>query len=195
MEPQENKLNEKQSFDLITEMINNAKGNIQSEYVFFLIWGWIVALACLLNYALLKFTTIDHPEIAWSIVIIGFALSFWHGYKIGKNSKVRTYADRVYGQIWLAFLVSYIIVLFFMQQVNYNVNPLILLLAGGSTYLSGMVIKFKPLILGGIALWIFSIVNFLVPGDIQLLISAGAIIIGYLIPGYMLKRKSKEENV
>lgn len=195
METKENNLTEKQSLDLITEMINRAKGNIQSEYIFFLIWGWVIALASLLHYSFIKFTTIKNPEIAWSIIGIGVVLSGWYGFKIGKNTKTSTYTDKIYGQLWATFLISYVIVLFFMKDINYNINPIILILAAGSTYLSGIVIKFKPLVYGGIALWIFAIINFLLPGENQLLISGFGIIIGYLIPGYMLKNKNRKNNV
>ncbi len=187
----ENKnLSDKESLELITEMINTAKGNIQNSYIYFLIWGWLVILACLLNYGLLKFTDMEHPELAWSILIIGFFLSGWYGYKLGKSSQVKTYSDRIYGQIWFAFIISYFILLFFMKNINYNINPLILIMAGGSTYLSGITIKFRPLIYGGIVLWISAIISFMLPGDLQLLTSAGGILLGYLVPGYILKYKN-----
>lgn len=185
------KLHEEKSLDIITEMINRAKGNIQSEYVFFLIWGWIVALASFLHYGLIKFTNIEHPELAWTLIIIGVIFSAWYGYKIGRKQKVRTYSDRIYSNIWLVFLINYFIVLFFMKDINYNVNPIILLLAGGSTYLSGIVIKFKPIVLGGIFLWISAVICYIVPGETQLLVGGTSIMIGYLVPGYMLKYKNK----
>ena len=187
----ENKnLSDKESLELITEMINTAKGNIQNSYIFFLIWGWLVMIASLLNYGLLKFTSLENPEIAWSILIIGVFLSVWHGYKSGKSSQVKTYSDRIYGQIWFTFLISYFILLFFMENINYNINPLIMILVGGSTYLSGITIKFRPLIYGGIVLWISAIISFMLPGDLQLLTLTGGILIGYLVPGYILKYKN-----
>jgi len=187
------KLDEEKNLDLIAEMISRAKGNIQSEYIFFLIWGWVIALASFLHYSLIKFTNFERPELAWSLIVIGVILSAWYGYKIGKRKRVKTYADRIYGLIWLVFLINYFIVLFFMKDINYNVTPIILLMAGGSTFLSGIVIKFKPLIWGGIVLWISAIISFIVPGEMQLLIGGFSILIGYLIPGYMLKNKNKNE--
>ena len=187
------KLDEEKNLDLIAEMISRAKGNIQSEYVFFLIWGWVIALASFLHFSLIKFTNFEQPELAWSLIAIGVILSAWYGYKIGKRKRVKTYADRIYSLIWLVFLINYFIILVFMKELNYNINPIILLLAGGSTFLSGIVIKFKPLIWGGIVLWISAIISFIVPGEMQLLIGGFSILIGYLIPGYMLKNKNKNE--
>ena len=48
-------------------------------------------------------------------------------------------------------------------------------------------IRFKPLIAGGLVFWAFGIVCFLVSREFQPLVGAAAIIGGYLIPGYLLK--------
>lgn len=187
------KFDEQKNLDLITEMINRAKGNVQSEYVFFLIWGWIVALASFLHYILIKFTNFEHPEWAWLLIFLGVILSGWYGFKIGKRKHVKTYTDRIYGNIWLVFLINYFIVLFFMKDINYNVAPIILLLAGGSTYLSGIAIKFKPLIYGGIVLWVSAAICYVVPREVQPLVEGVSVLIGYLVPGYMLKYKNRNK--
>ena len=62
-----------------------------------------------------------------------------------------------------------------------------LLIAGLATTTSGLLIKFKPLIIGGIAFFIFSIATTFVSNEYLSLITGAAIICGYLIPGYFLK--------
>jgi hypothetical protein len=42
---------------------------------------------------------------------------------------------------------------------------------------------------GGIAFWIFGIIIFLTPMEVQPLIGALAVFCGYLIPGYLLRNK------
>lgn len=191
METEEKNLNSKESLDLIADMIRQAKGNIRGEYMFFLIWGWTVTIACVLQYILISFKAAAHPEIAWLVMIPAFIYSFWYGYRKGKTAKVTTYTDTIYGHVWLAFLVSYFIILFFMKSLNFNINPLILILAGASTYLSGIVIRFKALIYGGIILWASAVINFLITDELQLLITAAAIVLGYLVPGYCLRSKNR----
>jgi hypothetical protein len=58
------------------------------------------------------------------------------------------------------------------------------------TLVSGMILKFRPLIFGGIGFWVFGILGFLVSMETQPLIGAAAIICGYLIPAYLLKSKA-----
>ena len=75
------------------------------------------------------------------------------------------------------------------------INPLILLLTAFATFLSGVTIKFKPLMMGGMVFWIAAIIGFTVAYETQLLIASAAIVLGYLVPGYLLKSKNNNGQV
>ena len=76
-----------------------------------------------------------------------------------------------------------------------EVTPYILLLAGFPTFLSGFIIRFKPLIFGGICFWIVALlVNFAGP-DLAPLGTPVAMLLGYLIPGYMLKHRVNHDTI
>ena len=62
-----------------------------------------------------------------------------------------------------------------------------MLIAGIATTTSGLLIKFRPLIIGGMTFFIFSIATTFVSNEYMALITGAAIICGYLIPGYFLK--------
>jgi uncharacterized membrane protein YgaE (UPF0421/DUF939 family) len=62
-----------------------------------------------------------------------------------------------------------------------------LLIAGIATTTSGLLIKYRPVIIGGMAFFIFSIAATFVSNEYISLIVCAAIICGYLIPGYFLK--------
>jgi hypothetical protein len=53
--------------------------------------------------------------------------------------------------------------------------------------MTGFIIRFKPIIYGGIIFWIFSIVSVFILNEYQLVIYAVAMVLGNIIPGYMLK--------
>jgi hypothetical protein len=91
--------------------------------------------------------------------------------------------------LWITFGVSVFILIFFGASINYNLNPVILLISTIPTIATGVIIRFKPLVLGGISFWILGILCFLVSFEYQNLVGAAAVIVGYLIPGYMLKNK------
>ena len=90
----------------------------------------------------------------------------------------------------MCFMVNLVLLLIFMNSINYNINPLIMMFAAMATFLSGIVLKFKPLKIGGILFWILAIVAFLSSYENQMLIAAISLVTGYLIPGYMLKNRS-----
>jgi hypothetical protein len=46
--------------------------------------------------------------------------------------------------------------------------------------------------IGGILFWVFGIISFLVPNEMQSLAGAVAILCGYLVPGYILKNKHED---
>ncbi len=78
-----------------------------------------------------------------------------------------------------------------MSKINYAVTPLVFLLAGNATFLSGTILKFRPLIWGGIIMWIGAILIFFLSYEHQLIISPAIIVFGYLIPGYLLRMKKE----
>ncbi len=70
-------------------------------------------------------------------------------------------------------------------------NTLIISLYGLGTFVSGGILKFKPLIFGGIFSWVIAIVALFIPEIYSLLMVSLSVIVAYLIPGYMLKSRNK----
>ncbi|MCK4661390.1 MAG: hypothetical protein KAT68_00885 [Bacteroidales bacterium] len=194
MENTEKDFNPQESIKLIDDMIKTAKGNIKESSFYFLLWGWIVMIGGGGHYILIKFTNYEHPHVAWSVIIIGMILSAIHGVRYKKKTKVTSQIEKIYSLIWFAFLISYFIILFFMSKINYQTTSMIFLIAANATFISGFILKFKPLVFGGIVMWISAIVAFFLSPENQLLCIPITIILGYLIPGYMLKYK-EDNNV
>ncbi len=69
---------------------------------------------------------------------------------------------------------------------------MIFLFAGNATFLTGVVIKFKPLIWGGVFFWIGTLFQFILPIEYIDYVSPVVIIFGYLVPGYLLKSYNKK---
>ena len=76
-----------------------------------------------------------------------------------------------------------------------TVTSYILLLAGYPTFLSGFIIKFKPLIFGGICFWVVALLVHFAGPCLAPLGTPVAMLIGYLIPGYMLKNKVNHDKI
>ena len=182
-----------QSLEIITAMINTAKGDIGQSSFHFLLWGWVILIANLGHYLLQEVAHYEAPFLVWLITIPAAIASFIYGYRRGRSAKVQSHFSRIYVYTWLAFAISLVIALVFLasEERQYILNPMILILAAFATFITGISLKFKPLIIGSILFWIFAIVSLIIYNPYQYLISALAVLTGYLIPGYMIRKKNQ----
>jgi hypothetical protein len=72
-----------------------------------------------------------------------------------------------------------------------NAWPFFILMYGLGTFVSGMILKFRPLVIGGVISWVLSLVSVFVAFDYQLLLAAAAILSSYIIPGHLLRSNNK----
>lgn len=184
---------ESNQLDLIEEMIQTAKGNISEGSVFYLIWGWLVFLAAAINYYLLMFTQYGNHWIAWPFLMtLGAIISGIIGYRKGKQQTVSTYPERAMKNLWLAFLITLLAVLFGMGKTGIAYSyPIIMLLYGLGTFVSGGILKFNPLKIGGVISWICGLVAFQQSFPNQLLLIIAAILASYIIPGHLLAQSKR----
>ena len=178
-----------ESFRIITEMIKKTKVNIRQGSFHLLLWGWLILFCSLTEYILFRITDFTHPWYVWLLVIPGAFVSLIYGYTTGRKSQFHTYADRLYMWTWIGFMITAIILFIVISDRMHSVAPYILLLAGLPTFVSGIIIKFNPLIFGGITFWILALVAHFAGPMIAPLAVPAAMLTGYLIPGYMLKRR------
>jgi hypothetical protein len=195
MENEEKVLTGEESLKIISEMINKTKVNIRQGSFHLLFWGWIIFFCSLSAFLLEKFTDMANPWNVWLLVIPGAFVSFIYGYVKGKKSPFHTYADMLYMWTWMGFFVATVVLFIITSDRMESIAPYILTLAGLPTFISGVIIKFKPLILGGIFFWVFALIAYFAgPSAGQLAVPA-AMLTGYLIPGYMLKSKVSHGTV
>lgn len=190
MKTESEHLSAQQSLDIITTMIKQAKGNAQKNGFHFLLWGWVIMIANLGMFTLLKWEY-SHPYVVWLVTIPAWIISLYKGFKTEKAEHVTTHLDKVSLCLWISFGICLFTLVGFGAKINYQLNPLIITISAIPTFVSGVVLRFKPLMWGGVAFWIFGIISFLTPSETQPLIGAVAILCGYLIPGYLLKYKKE----
>ena len=193
---EEKQISEKESLEIITRMIQSAKSSISDSSIFYLLWGWLVFVALLAEYFLERINW-PYYYIGWMILMpVGFIASSIIGIRKGRKQRMKTYIDQFMTYLWLGFIVSLMIVLFFMQKLQADgAYPVIFVLYGLGTFVSGGVLRFRPLQIGGIVCWSIAIASIYVEHDIQLLLGAVLMIVAYIIPGYLLRAQFKKEQV
>lgn len=181
-------LTPQQSLDMITAMIRQAKGNMQKNSFYFLLWGSTIVIANLGVYILLKFTQVENPFNMFMITLVAAVVSIVYGIRQNKNATVSTHLDEIYKWVWIGFGATCFIFWIFGSKIGWQLNPVIITLCAVPTFISGVLLRFKPLMAGGFAFWILGALIFVVDYETQFLLSAIAVTIGYIVPGYLLKR-------
>jgi hypothetical protein len=191
MKPDNDTLSPQQSLDLIQAMINETKGNVRDNSFYYLFWGWVLIVAHVGSFTLSKIE-FEYPFAVWLIVIPAWIISFVYGSRQRKSHKrTTTHLEKINITLWVSFGVLAVVIPFFGSFINYQINPMILLVGSMATLASGVILKFKPLMIGGIIFFVFGLSCFFFSNEHQSLLSALAIALGYLVPGYLLKLQKR----
>lgn len=191
MENEEKSLSPQESLRVIRETIDLARHSFHENGFHFLLWGWLVVFASVANYYFVEVHPIPNPGSAWMImVIIGMPVAMFREWRRSKQEKTRNIVHDWYGMIWLGFGVSMLLVIPMAVRHGLSPVPFILVLVGFATFMSGILLRFKPLLFGAAVIWAAALwCLFLTPSQ-HLLAQAGSAILGYLLPGYLLNQQS-----
>ncbi|MBL7851583.1 MAG: hypothetical protein JNN04_11825 [Cyclobacteriaceae bacterium] len=192
METNDDRLSAQQSLTLIESMIRQAKGKASGNSFYFLLWGWVIAVCNFGMYYLMKFSPYpNYAPAVWMLTIPAWVVTMIYGARQGRSQGIISHLDQVNKWLWIAMAITITPAWLFGEKINWMVNAIILMPVGAATFVSGVILKFLPLRLGGIVFWAAGILcYFLDPVD-QYLVGGFAIILGYLFPGYLL-RSSRE---
>ena len=122
---------------------------------------------------------------------LGGIITFIYGYKQEKEKRVKTYIDTFLMYLWWGFLVSLLLGIFIAGLYSWKmIFPFVILLYGLALFVSGSILKFRPLVAGGVANWLLAVMAVLVSFELQFALLGTAVIVGYIIPGHILKSQS-----
>jgi hypothetical protein len=182
------------SLRVIQTMIDKTRTSVVDNSFYFLLWGWLVFIAALLQYILYVFVRTPWNAAAWNLMFIGFIGSIIHRAK-ERTRPVRTYVDEGLANIWLCVVVIQTLIVFvFVRRGGwqYCYTAFILIYSIGC-FLTGRLLKFAPLVWGAVACWVLAIVTTFVDFQTNMLVIAAAILVSYIIPGYLLRRDYKKK--
>ena len=183
-----------QSLQLIRSMISKAQQNMSDNSVYFLVWGWITFIACTGQFILKHIIGYEQHYQVWWLIVVGIVFSIYSGIKEGKNNKVKTYISDSLKYLWTGMGISFFVLSMIFTKAGWetSVFPFFIMMYGLGTFVSGSILRFKPLVIGGILAWALAIGAAYVVYDYQILFAAAAILFSYIIPAYMLRIKNKQ---
>lgn len=193
----DSKFSPTESLAIIESMINKAKNNFSDDSFLYLLWGWVVFCCSVAHFILLKINLVKHPEMVWMLTWVAVIVQIVYLIKQKKRERVKTYADEIISFLWVSFGISMFIITFIFAKLNTWVAmfPVALLLYGFPTFLTGIIMKFNPLKIGGIVCWLLSITATFVQPIYALLFLAIAMLAAWIIPGYLLKAHFKKQII
>jgi hypothetical protein len=192
MMTKEKNLSPIESLEVITEAISKTKENFKANSSYFMLWGWLIALASFGFFLLQQYTGFKYYFLPFPVLVVGGIITTLAWYFKGKSvHPTETYLDYFLSRMWLVLGIGFIITVF--VSVAQKLPPFLftLIIAAIGTLASGLVMKFRPLVTGGILFFAAAIIGVYMPDIYKPLLLGAAIIAGYLIPGYLLKSNKK----
>ena len=182
-----------ESLQLIQSMIAKTRRDMSDNSMYFLLWGWITFAACTGQFVLKNILHYEKHYLVWLLVIPAAIISAYLGMKESKAREAATYIGDSMKYLWMGMGISYFILSMILSKMGWDTNvfPFFILLYGLGTFISGMLLQFKPLVFGGSCAWVLAIVSVYFDYDYQMLFAAAAILVSYIVPAYMLRSKNK----
>lgn len=195
MENEEQLMTGEESLAIITEMINKTRVSVTQASFHLLLWGWLIFVCSLSEFLLWRFTEWNSSWYVWFLVVPGVLVSFIYGFSKGKKQRVYTYATSIYVWTWIAFFIAAVIFFVVFPVETESVGKYMLLMAAIPLFISGAVLKFRPMIWGAVAFWVLALAAHFGGSTVAGLAVPLAMIIGYLLPGYLLRKKGSHDTI
>jgi hypothetical protein len=195
MRPNDKQLSPQESLQLITSMIESTKESISDKSHFFLLWGWATMVGCLLQYYLFAIVHYRHHYLAWLVTPVALLLHVIFIFKYERNERVKTFINEANRYVWMIIGSAYLALAFVFVKIGWQYCfPFYILLYGIGTFISGSLLKFRPMRLGGAACLVLVAVAPHLDFPSQILLSAFAILISYIIPGHLLRNQYRRNT-
>lgn len=193
---EEKQLNEKESLQLITQMIRNTQRKFEKgSGIPFLVWGYTTVIVSLAVWYMLTRTLDYRWNGLWlAIPVIGYPIMMLSIKNNDPNPK--TYIDKIITYVWIVFGVSAFILSVASAFVpNFPILFSIVLLISMGTAITGLIIKFGLLSIAGFIGMGLSFMCLIVNTADSILIFAALFLLVQVIPGHILNYKSRKNHV
>jgi hypothetical protein len=177
-----------ESLLLIRNMISKTREGIYDNSKYFLIWGWGAFLACLGQFVLkVVYHRHDHYKV-WFITFVCIILTVFISFSDRKRVRVKTYVGESMAYLWTGLGITFFVFSLVFMKIGWQYcYPFYMILYGLGTFVSGKVLNFIPLVIGGLVSFALAAVSVWLEYDVQVLCAAGALLASYIIPSHLLR--------
>ena len=193
----DDQLSKEKSLEIIHQMIHQAKSNITDSGISWLIWGGMLFLASVSTFFLINSGSVN-LFMGWNIFGVLTIILLTYDILIPKRKPVRTYVDDLLRFVDIGFIVCIFTIIF-----SININAVIpsvgfgffLMIFAFLMLIKGGTLRSKALMIGAVVNWAGAIIIFInMDFKNAMLIMATTVMIGYIIPGLLLRIQYKKSN-
>jgi len=198
MKDEPNELSQEESLLIIQQMINTAKHEQKDDGRGWIVWGWMLFSASILTVINMEYKWFQ-PFFFWNLfggftfIMLGWDLI--KGIFMKSKARVKTYTKSLFDKLNAGFFICLLFIIF---AINLGVGPvkgfaLLIALYGFWVLIYGTALDFKPSIIASFITWAFGFVAlWQTDFKVVMLLHAGAVLSGYIIPGHMANREFKK---
>lgn len=205
---EEKQLTERESLQLIQQMISMAKKEQKDDGMGWILWGWLLFLASLLTVLNLQFrwfNTFFFWNLFGFVTLLAFLYELVVRYFVKKAARVRTYTRDLFSRLNGGFFIC---IIFTIVAINigtrvlsrrYGVPDMTFVNLGFALLINlyafwiliyGTALDFRPSVIGAYVAWAFGIAALFSQDFAQVMIlQALAVLAGYIIPGHLANRE------
>ena len=190
---EDKQLNAAESIALISRMIDNTRNRmLRNSGRPFLVWGYVTVFTTLLVMGAVYYFQDPKWNILWMLLPVLGALLMWLTRDKHTEGKVSTFVDRVINNVWLVMGLTawFVSMLALFMPMRLPILFIILLIMGMGTTVTGLIIRFTPTAVGGVAAIILAPFTLIAGNMWQPLLFIAGFVVMMIVPGHILNYKS-----
>ena len=190
---EDKQLNAAESIALISRMIDNTRNRmLRNSGRPFLVWGYVTVFTTLLVMGAVYYFQNPKWNILWMLLPVLGALLMWLTRDKHTEGKVSTFVDRVINNVWLVMGLTawFVSMLALFTPMRLPILFIILLIMGMGTTVTGLIIRFTPTAVGGVAAIILAPFTLIAGNMWQPLLFIAGFVVMMIVPGHILNYKS-----
>jgi hypothetical protein len=185
---------EKQSLQVIRKMIQVSQRKMRNDGILLIVWGYAASLPALIKYFkeilflpnrvmfLLKFADPVLPLLAFIFTIY---------YIYNGRKKVTTYIGSSLRYVWISLFGCMVLTNLILHNVTHEVNftlqhPLFMVLTAFAILITGVILRYKPIIFGGVIFGILAYCASLLTLQNQMFLDGIGWFLALAVPGHIL---------
>ena len=202
----EENFNHEQSLTLINEMIVRAQNNVNKGKAYsFMILGYVLAVCAVAIYVLLH--TLSNPNQSfwvWLVVLPAMVAMHFIERRVNGAKLVKTHIEKIGGMVWAGFGISCFVFLTVVFTIAFKLDtntvfllctPVILTFVGMGQFITACVFRNKMWYSVAAVFWAGALTCTFLSGDMQMIVFAVCMLLGYVVPGHLLIHKAKKSHV